>query len=424
MKPTHSLRATLSSAWKDLQVIFKDRGGLVVIILLPSVFSILFGSVNQSLSSQADESIKLPVVLVNQDSGVYGEQMAKVLASLDILDIQALNSPEEAEQQVLNSKAVAAILIPPELSSSIDAYQPSQIDIIVDPTQETFSRMVPGILTQVVSPFVIQGELSYGIRTILADYPVYQQADEATRRGFEAQSLAAQMAQVQKMTADPWIRIETRTQDDQALVIVPPNLFSLVVPSFTVLFAFFIVGAIASELLRERQQGSLRRLVAAPIRRWNVIAGKMLAYMVLILVQVALIFGGASFLFNMPLGDSLLGLLLVTLAMGLAATGMGMMIAALSKTDRQADSIGLVLGFVLGGLGGCFVIGSPVPLYKSGGLVETLSKLTPQAHALLGYDALLNQGAGLVEVLPEVGILCGFALVFLVIASLRFKYET
>jgi ABC-type multidrug transport system permease subunit len=69
------------------------------------------------------------------------------------------------------------------------------------------------------------------------------------------------------------------------------------------------------------------------------------------------------------------------------------------------------------------VIGSPVPLYKSGGVIEILSKLTPQSHALLGYDALLNQGAGLVAVLPQVAILCSFALVFLIIASLRFKYE-
>ena len=424
MKPTNSLRATLSSAWKDLQVIFKDRGGLVVIILLPSIFSILFGSVNQSLSSQGEETLKFPVILVNQDTGTYGEQITKVLSGIDVLEIQPADSAEGAEQEVLNSKAVAAILIPPGLSEDIDAYQPSQITVIVDPTQETYARMIPGLLTQVVSPFVIQGELSYGIRTILADYTEYQQADEATRRGFEAQSLAAQMAQVQKMTADPWIRIETRNQDDKELVTVPTNLFSLVVPSFTVLFAFFIVGAIASELLRERQQGSLRRLIAAPVRRWNIVAGKMLAYIVLILIQVTLIFGGASILFNMPLGNSLAGLFLVTLAMGLAATGMGMMIAALSKTDRQADSIGLVLGFVLGGLGGCFIIGAPVPLYKSGGVIEILSKLTPQSHALLGYDALLNQGAGLVDVLPQVGILLGFALVFLVIASLRFKYET
>jgi len=424
MKPTNSLRATLSSAWKDLQVIFKDRGGLVVIILLPSIFSILFGSVNQSLSSQGEETLKFPVILVNQDTGTYGEQITKVLSGIDVLEIQPADSAEGAEQEVLNSKAVAAILIPPGLSEDIDAYQPSQITVIVDPTQETYARMIPGLLTQVVSPFVIQGELSYGIRTILAEYTEYQQADEATRRGFEAQSLAAQMAQVQKMTADPWIRIETRNQDDKELVTVPTNLFSLVVPSFTVLFAFFIVGAIASELLRERQQGSLRRLIAAPVRRWNIVAGKMLAYIVLILIQVTLIFGGASILFNMPLGNSLAGLFLVTLAMGLAATGMGMMIAALSKTDRQADSIGLVLGFVLGGLGGCFIIGAPVPLYKSGGVIEILSKLTPQSHALLGYDALLNQGAGLVDVLPQVGILLGFALVFLVIASLRFKYET
>ena len=52
-----------------------------------------------------------------------------------------------------------------------------------------------------------------------------------------------------------------------------------------------------------------------------------------------------------------------------------------------------------------------------------ISKFIPHAHALLGYDALLIQGKGLVDVLPEVGILLGFALVFMLVAAWRFKYE-
>ena len=55
--------------------------------------------------------------------------------------------------------------------------------------------------------------------------------------------------------------------------------------------------------------------------------------------------------------------------------------------------------------------------------METIAKLTPQAHALMGYDALLNLGGGLVQVLPDVGILLGFAALGFVIASLRFKFE-
>jgi ABC-2 type transport system permease protein len=423
MKTTNPLRALFLSAWKDIQVIAKDRGLLVVIILLPAVFSILFGSVNQGLSKTGDDGLQFPIAIVNQDEGPVGEKMAEILESIEVLKPSRFGDAETGIQQVRDGKLLAAVLIPAGLSANLEAYEPSEIEILVDPAQEQFTRWLPGIMEEVAAPFAVQGEISYGVRSLLAENEIYQQADEKARNAYEAQSMAVQMAEVAKMLSDPWIRLNVETREGKEVVVIPQNLFAMVVPSFTVLFAFFTVGAMAAELLKERQQGSLRRLIAAPMPRWTIIGGKMLAYMALILAQVTLIFGGASFLFDMPLGESLLGLFLVTLAMGLAASGMGTFIAAISKSDRQADNLGLLLGFVLGGLGGCFVIGSPVPLYKGGGIMETIAKLTPQAHALMGYDQLLIGGAGLLAVLPQVGILCGFGLVFLLLAAWRFRFE-
>jgi ABC-2 type transport system permease protein len=99
-----------------------------------------------------------------------------------------------------------------------------------------------------------------------------------------------------------------------------------------------------------------------------------------------------------------------------------MLVAAISKTDRQADTLGTLLGFILAGLGGCFTF-SAVPIYKGGGTMELITRFVPHSHALRGYDALLVQGKGLVDVLPEVGFLLGFALVFMLVAVWKFRYE-
>lgn len=422
MKQTNPFRSILSVAWKDLQVIFKDRGFLVVVIFLPAAFSVFFGTVNQKAMDNSKQPITLPLALVNQDEGPYGEQISRILGEIENFKITQLDTLESAEAEVRSSKVMAAILIPPGLSQSVDAYQPANIEVLLDPTQESYAQIIPGILKDVVSPVVLVGELSYGIRTLLADYPPYQQADEATRRGFEAQSLAVNLAQVQKQQAEPWVKVQAKDSEGNDLLLVPDNLFTMIVPMFTVMFVFFIVGTMAGDLLKERQEGTLRRLMTAPMPRWTIIAGKMLAYVVLVFAQVILIFGGANLIFDMPMGNSILGLFLITLAMGLAATGLGMLIAAISKTDRQADTVGTLLGFVLAGLGGCYAFGV-VPLYKGGGTMEMISKFVPHAHALLGYDALLIQAKGLVDVLPEVGILLGFALAFMLVAVWRFKYE-
>lgn len=416
------LRATLAIAWKDFQVIFADRGLLVVIVVLPAAFSLLFGTINQRAFENSKKSIVFPIAVVNQDPGAYSKQIIKILDEIDALAVTNLASEAEAEQQVLASKYVAAVLIPPDLTEKVDAYQPSQITVLVDPTQKNYGGIVTGIMKNVISPVVLVGELSYGIRTLLSEYQPYEQADEATRRGYEAQSLAVNLAQVQKIQADPWVKVSAKTSTGKDLIVIPESLFSMIVPSFTVMFAFFIVGAMAEVLLKEKQEGSLRRLIASPVPRWTIIAGKMLAYLVFVIAQVTLIFGAASLIFDMPLGDSLLGLFLVTIAMGLAATGLGMLVAAISKTDRQADTTGLLLGFILAGLGGCFSF-SAIPLYKAGGTMQTITRFIPQGQALVAYDSLMIQGKSLFETLPHIGALLLFAIVFFAVASWRFKFE-
>jgi ABC-2 type transport system permease protein len=421
MKP-NPIRVALSTTWKDMQVLFRDRGLLAIIIGLPLVMSVLGSYVNQQMSSSS-EGVTFPVILVNQDNDLYGKQIETILKDIDVLDITRLDSPEEAENQVRESKVLAAIILPSDLTEAVNSYTQAQVEVVIDPTQQEFASIITAIMNEVVGPVAVQGEISYAIRTLLSEIPAYQQADAATQNAVAMQSFGVQMAQVQELANDPWVSIESRTLQGEDVVILPDNMFALFVPGFVVMFAFFIVGAMGAELLQERQQGSLRRLMAAPIPRWTIIIAKMMAYIGLVLVQVLIIFGVASLFFQMPLGSSLVGLILVSVVLGLTATSMGVMVAALARTDKQADSIGMLLGFVLAAVGGCMVIGSPVPLYNQGGTVQLISRLTPHSHALMAFGKLINEGAGVVDVLPEIGILLAFSAVFFLIAIWRFRFE-
>ncbi|MCA9923340.1 MAG: ABC transporter permease, partial [Anaerolineales bacterium] len=143
-----------------------------------------------------------------------------------------------------------------------------------------------------------------------------------------------------------------------------------------------------------------------------------------VMLQVALIFGISNIIFKMPLGNAPLGLFLITVAVAAAATALGMMIAALSKSKSQASSVGLLLVFVLAGLGGSIQLGSkPLPLYRYENFMGVVSRFTPHAQALEGYMRLLAENARTVDVLPQTGILLGMAAIFFVIAVWRFKFE-
>jgi ABC-2 type transport system permease protein len=197
------------------------------------------------------------------------------------------------------------------------------------------------------------------------------------------------------------------------------------VPMFATMFAFFLVGFMAESILGEREVGSFRRLLAAPIHRGTVVAGKMLAFIGVVFLQMLLLFGVGNAFFDMPLGDSPLALLALTLALALASTGLGMLLGSLARTRKQAGNIGMVLGFVLYFASGILTGSFGRAGYESGleGFRLYLSQLTPHAHAYDGYLQVMLKGAGLVDLWPNIVALLGFAVVFFLVAMWRFKFE-
>jgi len=317
---------------------------------------------------------------------------------------------------VADAQALAAIIIPADFSQKIAAYEPTQVQVIADPAQEIAAGIISGIMNQVLGEVQVVGEISYGIRSVFAASGVLDGVSPQMQRAAEAQSLGAIMTQLQTMRQNPTIAVR---REDMAGVAAaePVNVFAYVVPNFAVMFSFFLVGVIAATLLREKEEGSFRRLIAAPIPRGTIITGKMLAYMLIVVLQVVVLFGVANLAYDMPLGNSPLGLLLLSVALAMSAAALGLLLATWAKTSSQADSLGTIIGFVLAGLGGCIVS------FSEGSFMSVVSRFTPHGHALTGFYGLLNGRFGVIDVLPQVGMLLGFTAVFFLIAMWQFKFE-
>lgn len=165
----------------------------------------------------------------------------------------------------------------------------------------------------------------------------------------------------------------------------------------------------------------MRRLLAAPIPRWTVIAGKMLAYGLLVCMQVVILFTIGYVLFDITLGQSPLALVTITLLVAFVAVSLGMMVAAFAKSAKQADSVGTILAFVMAGIGGAFPLWPPI--FRAEGFVGILSKFTPHAHALESYYSVMAENAGFTQILPQLAVLLIMGLVFFLIAIWRFRFE-
>jgi ABC-2 type transport system permease protein len=418
----NTIRNSLAVAWKDLQIILRDRGLLIIILLLPMVFGTMLSLMYTSMykGSEGDQGLKINVYLVNLDEGSYGTKVVQTMKDIPTLDVEQLEGEagrQQADQAVADSKKTALIVIPVDFSQKIDAYDQAQVEVYVDPTQQELGKVVLGIMNYAIAPADIEGNIRYGIKSLSSQSEVVRNFTAEQKAGFEMQSLGAIMTQLQRFWVNPMILVET-SGAGAAAAQPALNFFSLMIPGFTVMAAFFLTGAIGQRLFIEKDQGTMRRLLVSPLAKGSLISGVMLAYGIFIVLQVTLLFGISAGLFGMNLGKSFLGLALVTLALAICVTSFGIFLAALAHTGKQADSLGVLLGFILGALGGCFISTVP-PMYRWEGIVGILSRLTPQSWALEGYHKLTIEGAMAVDILPQVGVLLLYALVFFFIASRR-----
>ena len=114
----------------------------------------------------------------------------------------------------------------------------------------------------------------------------------------------------------------------------------------------------------------------------------------------------------------LLVMVIVSLATSAAATGMGLLVATFGKTPEQVGGLSTMLALTLAAIGGMMVPSFTMPEF-----MQAIGKISPHYWSLTGFQDVLVRGLGIQDVLNEVAVLCGFAVVFFIVALLRFRFE-
>ncbi len=429
------IRNSLRFAWKDLKILFKDRGQLAILFILPLVLALFLGAggiTSKDLASPTGESrLLIQTYVVNEDQGSYGTLVEEVLRDIQPLRIVSVSSVDSADKFVADGKASAAIIIPADFSTSIDSNQTTIVNVIKDPSRQAEAQAVIGILKEVLTEFNVRAEIEYGIRAVYNRTGALQTADPNEVRAAQAQTMGVIWTAVQEIRQNPAIAVQREDlAHEEMLLPISGIVFGYTMPMFATMFAFFLVGFMASSILKEKEAGSFRRILAAPIHPATIIIGKMLAFIVLVFLQMLVLLGICYIFFDMPLGNSPLALFTLTFALALAATSLGMLLGSLARTSKQAETIGMLLGFVLmfaSGFISAFsleITGTNVNIQlPSEGFSYYLSQLTPHAHAANGYLKLILFGASFLDIVPNILVLLGFAVVFLTVALWRFTFD-
>jgi ABC-2 type transport system permease protein len=414
------LRHILALTWKDLKILVRNRSALLVLFAMPVGFVLVMTAATSGLYG-ADQSA-IPVLVVNEDQGIVSGQIIDGLKAAKGLNVETEWEGQtltlaKAEELITNGKRELAVIFPANFSQNLlsetvatpNSQPAAAIQLMVDPSlSQQFTGPIIGTLQGVVS----QALTPIGVEHLL----------QQVSPGMPPEQRQAIVQQAQQKTAGG-VSIEQVTPPGLA-VRQFPNTTQQNVPGYTLFGVFFICQVIGLSFIREKQDGTFRRLLVAPISKTALLIGKLLPYYLVNLIQIVLIFAAGIWiipLMGFPalnLGTHPEGLVVVSLATAAAASGLGLLVASLVKTPEATGGLGALIAVMMAAIGGCFV-----PTFVMPQFMQTLSKIVPHAWALQGYQDVLIRGYGVGQVMPEVGALLVFAAVFFGFALWRFRFE-
>lgn len=404
--------------WKEILLLKRDLGGIVIIFVMPLVLIITITLIQDS-SFKSLEGTKIPLILVDYDKSDVSKIIADGLSKSKSFDVVTQNFDEkEARKAVFDGSFQMAIVIPKDLTKNMNESINYKVETIVSSLgvgAETDTTKIKGNLPQ--------------------PKEIHLYFDPATSAAFKSgvkSSINEMMATIENQKVYAAFQEQLGTQDDisfdQKFIsfkeITPrsettalPNSVQHNVPAWALFAIFFIVVPLSINLVKEKNQGTIIRILSNHTPYFIHVLGKTFTYLMICMIQFLLMLIVGIYLFpflNLPqfsVAGILPELLFVTFFAGLAAIGFGILLGTLANTQEQSAPLGATSVVILAAIGGIWV-----PVFLMPEFMQTVSKFSPMNWGLNAYYDIILRNGTFADVLPEVASLFAFYSVTVLIA--------
>lgn len=171
-------------------------------------------------------------------------------------------------------------------------------------------------------------------------------------------------------------------------------------------------------VVRYRKNGVLRRLKATPLTPLEFLMAQILSRLMVVLVSSLVVYGGAMMLLDFPMRGSYLALLLIYIAGALCMISLGLIVAARLRTEELADGLLNLLSWPMLLLSGVWF-----SMEGTSAAAQAVSTLMPLRYLVEGARAIMIDGAGLLEIAPQLALLLAMAAILIAIAARLFRWE-
>ena len=390
---------------KEAYHIRRDRRTLLVVLALPVVQVLLFGS---AIRTDVD---RVRVAIVDPAPGEATLALRYRFAATDTFRIvQVVPRAADLDPLFRTTEAQAGVVLPAGFAESLSGRSTAAVQIVVDATDPNTGSVLRAYTEAVIRGFE-QERLAPAIRlkpdsTSGAGPPVESGFSRITALTGEGTGPAVESG-FSRITATTRMRFNPTRESSNIFV---PGLMAFVL---TILASLMT----AISLTREKETGTIEALLVSPLRPWSIILGKVLPYLAIGMIAAVAIIAEARLVFDVPLRGSATLLVAEALLFILTSLALGILVSTRTSSQRVAMMMTMV-GSMLPNIllsGFIFPIESmPLPL-------QVISQVVPGKWFVTVARGIMLKGVGLEYLWKETLILAGMAVLLLAVSTRAFK---
>jgi ABC-2 type transport system permease protein len=421
----------------DLRLFFTDKRAMLATICVPigiaSFFAMIFGGGGEG------KKATVAILVADNDQSAVSQKILAGLKTEGSFTVTA--STEAGAREAVGKGTISVALVIPQgfgkqaASAVFNPIAPRpKLVFLYDPAHNADLQLARGLMTQQVMQVVNQEAFANPEASGIGEALKLAESD-TNRAPQERSALTEMLRSVQKWQAQQpavasgGMGLSTPCElTSEAVVAKKPSApqdasggragATHVFIGMGVQGLLFFAIDFAIGMVRDRRLGLWKRLRAAPLSRLTLLGSRWVSSALIGLVVLAAVLTAGAFLYGIRLHGSLLGFGLLALASSLMVAAFGLLIAALGRSEAQCRAFAVPAVLTMSFLGGAWI-----PTFMMPAWVQPISRLLPTRWAVDGFDLVTWRGLGLIDTLPALGVVLGFALVFAGIALVRFRWE-
>ena len=360
---------------KEFRQITRSREMLIVLFAMPAVQLLVMGF------AVTNEVKNLRLGILDYDRSASSRDLVNSFDSGDRFQLVQVSESDNASELISSWKTQLVLVIPPDFGADYQTGRKSSLQLVLDG--------IDGNSAAVANSYAAG---------VIADFQQRQSNPGLHRAPLPGRNSGIQL--ISQMSFNPDLKSSLNTI---------PGIIAILVTVTSMMLS-------AISLVKEKELGTLEQLMVTPVKKYQLMAGKLIPYLIITLAQLQVAIVLAGLIFGLQLAGSYLTLILFSVIYLFTSLGLGILISSRVASQQQAMFFSWFIMVVFILLSGFFV-----PIRNMPKIIQWISFINPLSHYMTVLREIVIKGSSLAQLSHELWILSGNGLLIFGFSVLSFR---